>query len=427
MNKGTKLFSTVLLCAALTGPLAGCGGDANGAPQQAEPEQTEQTEEVQTVDTTTQTAPTDDGRLDLQADASILTFAGDKAIASDATDTQQGMETSQSGFGHQEVSVIKQPESWTDISQIGMGRNYISYQDITQPWGTLSYEFQYHNDATVEAEDELEWSQTTPEAFFGSMEDVQQIQTNGHTVYYVRDDAPSVAEKFAFEDMEAMLLGEERDTSNDVRIHAYEQRADKCSFTVAIKCEANEGATIDMTDEQIVEQAFAVVNYVEGDKANAASYLSDVAITSADDTKQLVIKRTNNDLMGFSKHAVAFSQPVQGDELHPSLVTVYDFSNELDEEAFVAQLYDTSMYSAENGYDGAIVGENEDHDIDGITVHARMMSIDMMWDEDITTSYQVCAWMEIDGKLLSVRAEARDNEEISDVLARVVKDRIEVK
>ncbi len=424
MNNTGKLVGAIALSAVLACPLVGCGGSQGNT--QTKTGQSNQTEVSQTANNTSeQTA--DDGRIDVRSTASATaTFNGDKLIASDATTTQLGSESTGKGLGHQEVCVVSQPKSWESIESIAWSRNSLVYTNIEQPWGKLNYTYEYFNEAGVEdLEEDVDesWSQTTPESFFGSMEDVKELEVDGHKIYYVRDDAPSVADRFVYEDFEAQFYGDDRDTSNDVGIHVYEQRGDKCSFVIVIKCKPNEGAKLDTTDEQLVKDAYAVTSFAEAGKANAASYLSDTAITSKSGKQQLVIKREGTDLLSYTPHAVMLSQGT-GEDDDEYLMMSYDFATEADAQTVEQDSANVDDYTEENGFASVEVSDIEEHDIDGLKVRARVVTSVQDWDEDTYTERELRGWVEHDGEILLIQAQMKEDESVADALSRIVAGRL---
>ena len=419
MRQRSAYIPAIALSAVLATPLAGCACSNQQQPQQdGTPQATTQQDEP-----TELTKKIDEGKLDVQAAApSATTFFGDKLIVSDATDTQSGLESNTGDLGTQEMCLIKQPESWTEIESIGWGRNYISYNNIATPWGSVSYSYTYNNEAGV-TEDLGEFSLTTPESFFGSMDDVKELEVNGQKALYVRNDAPSVADRFMFEDLEAAMMGVERDTSQDVGLHIYEQRGDKCSFVVTVTCKVDQADAFGTSDEDLVKEALSVANFTTENAEQAASYLSDVVFTSADGSKQVLVKRNGADLMSYTQHGAILAESDEGAEMN-SLLVEYDFASGKDADAFATSTADTQDMSEDQGFTNVEVSDIVDREVDGYTVHARTVSADIDMIDEVITQRQLRGWIEYDGQLLGVEASMKDGEDMDAAIARVISNRL---
>ncbi len=436
MVRSTRALPILVLSAVLACPLAGygcsqqqpaAGGEnAQQAEQSGQEEQSGQatkTEQANQQPAATQERQ-DDGRIDVKKEApKVATFFGTKLIASDATNTQQGAQSPNTDYGLQEVCVIMQPEYWTQIDSIGWARNSVSYGRIAMPWGKLSYTFEYVNEANVEGLD-AEISQTTPEAYFGNMQDVQTLQTDGRTVYFANDDAPSINGRFTIRDLEAPYYGDGRDTSHDVGIHAYEQRADKCAFTIAIKCQVDEGQQIDETDQELVADALKIVSFGTQEAANAASYESDVAITSADKSQSVVIKRNGSNLEGFAEHVVRIVEAPASEEDWGSYIQ-YDYAFEGDVASYEGISAEVGEYTPDNGYQSVEVSDFADYDLDELKAHARVVTAEQSMGDVVQTVRELRACVEApNNKLLVVTASVREGESEQDALKRAVAGRV---
>lgn len=428
MIRGSKVVSALALSALLVGPMAGCSCSNQQTQseatqqQEATPANTEQP--TQTEAPATQTK--DDGRIDIKSAApNVATYSGDKIIASDATNVQEGMESKQNGFGVQETCVVRQPESWTKVLSIGWGRNYVSYAGVEQPWGKGNYTFEYVNEASVEGVDAAV-SQATPEAYFGSMQDVKELDANGQKAYYVRDDAPSVASKFVNQDLESMHSDGARDASNDVKLHAYVQRGDKCALTVAISCEVDDAGQFGKSDEELVSEALSMLSFNEADVAKASSYESDDTITSADGSKSVVVKRAGTELLSYAEHSLMISVDGTGEDAMPKKAT-YDFSVEADHQALAEMTGDAGSMSEENGYEGVDISGLSDYELGGYPVHARVVSAMLNLGDEYLEQGELRAWVEVDDKVLVVSAETNPGEDTDAAVQRVILDRLEFK
>lgn len=428
MNK-RGILPAITLSVLLAGPLVGCasGEQKDVVANDTEPKQ-EQMEQNATEpvaqDKSESKEKKDDGRIDVKSAApAVATYYGDKLIVSDATSTQEGMETKQDGFGVQEMCVIKQPESWKQISSIGWSRNSISYGNIAEPWGTISYSFEYINEASV-GDLDPEISRTTPESYFGSLDDAKEFESDGHKVVYVRDDAPSLDGRFTYEDLEAAYYGVQRDTSNDVGIHIYEQRGDKCAFTIALTCSVNEGSKVDKTDEELVAEALSVVSFTKENTANAASCESDDTITSWDNTQSVVVKRNGSDLLGYTEHGLAVSEQVTGENAQ-MLRTHYDFSIDTDSASYAELTGNIDELSEDNGFSNASVTDVQDFDVDGLKVHARVASAEVDYGDEVEEMRELRAWVEADGgKILGVQAVMNAGEDVEAAIGRTISGRL---
>lgn len=344
----------------------------------------------------------DDG-IDVKATGSqVATYHGPKYIVSDVTVDQATGDSLTEGLGLQEICVVNQPDSWGQIASIGWDRNSISYTQVATAWGTVSYRYEYVNEAsgvdTTKAS-----SRTTEAAYFEGFGNVEHVQVGDRKVAYVVEEEAGEDLSMGFVDLEAEAAAaaegggeavdvtpEEAAPTAGVMVYAYEQRADKCALLVTVTCQVNQGASFNQTGEEIVREAFAPLEFkAAGDEVDAASFLSDVTISNADSSRQVVIARNGESLLSYTEHmALLLGDSPSAD----SIATVtYDFAPQehADESA-------------------------EAYGVDGFEVFARV-------DE---TSNVLTAWLEVNGSPLRIETSCAPGEDVDSVLARLVEGRI---
>lgn len=297
------LSQKVVACAcaaALSLTFAGCAQQAEQAEQPATQEATE--DQGGRAAVRDESDPAADGRIDVtQTGSQVATFRGSKYIVSDVTVDQQTGEGLTEGLGLQEICVVEQPAEWGDISSIGWDRNSISYTNVAMPWGTASYRYEYVNEASG-VEGTEEFSRASEEAYFAGFDQVEHVDVDGHAVSYMVDDAASGA--MGIEDLEAEGMGVEV-PQRTISAYCFEQRADKCAFLATVTYQVADDSAFDLSAEDVVRDAYAPLRFFEkGGEVDAASYLSDVVITSADGASELTIARNGNVLVSYTEHSV---------------------------------------------------------------------------------------------------------------------------
>lgn len=375
MKNITRNAVSFVCAAALTLCVAGCG----------QPEQTEQGD-AQAPERVTQrdeTDPTADGRIDVTSTGEqVATFHGPKYIVSDVTVDQESGENLTEGLGHQEICVVNQPESWESIESIGWDRNSLSYTNVAMPWGTVSYRYGYINEASG-VEGIEEWSKTSEEGYFEGYDSIQHTQVDDHDIAYVSDD--ETLGVMGIEDLEAMA-GEDASTRS-VSVYTYEQRADKCAFTVSIVCQVNDESTT-LSDEDIIRDAYAPLEFhAKDDQVGAASFVSDLTLTNADGSASIVVARKGDSLISYTDHMVMLLG--ESDSIETMASATYNFAPE-----------------------DAPAEDAEQHEVDGKTVLVQAGEFSMI------------TWVDVDGNWLRIEANNLENEDVDAMLNRVVAGRL---
>ena len=420
MTNATRRLGSTLLALSLAMTLANCS-----QPEAAETTTTDEPEvtEVQTTEVVPREteAPDAGGRIDVtQTGTQLATFEGDKYIVSDATvDQTQG-----EAYGLQEICVIRQPETWNMAESIGWDRNSITYNNIATDWGKMSYRFEYINEAGSETLGAA-WSRSTEEGFFGEGVDVSHTSIAGHDIAYVVNDDAAYEIALGIKDLEAQA--EELSQSHKfVSIHAWESRGEACAFAASITCEVNSDSDDAIDAEQLLSDAYAALEFVEGtsEDVKAASYKSDLTILSADGSKQAVVKRNGATLMSYTRNSVALSKSEEG--VGYTNLTL-DFAPEGGLEAMPETTASTDKYDAAYGYVEVDASDVEQHEVDGLTVNARVITATFdMGEQGQSTSRELRAWCDVDGNALYLETPLQQDEDVESALARALEGRVDI-
>lgn len=337
-----------------------------------------------------QSDPMADGRIDVSTTGvQTATYHGAKYIVSDVTVDQRTGDGLTEGLGLQEICVIDQPAAWEHIGSIGWDRNSISYSKIQTPWGTASYRYEYINEASGAQGDEGR-SRTSEDGYFNGHEGVEHAEVGDHSVAYVFEDLASMDSSMGIPDLEAMGEGEEGGaTYREVAVYTFEQRDDKCAFTVTVTCQVTDEDAFDLTAEDIVREVYEPLTFEpKGATVDAASFVSDVTLTNADGSEELVLRREGDSLMNYAEHSVMLLAESQGVDVLAS--ATYDFAPE-----------------------GSAPEDAEQYDIDGRNV---MVEVERQL---------LVAWTDVNGSPLRIEANMFDGEDVEATLERVAAGRIE--
>lgn len=332
--------------------------------------------------------PAADGRIDVTSTGEqVATFRGDKYIVSDGTVDQATGEAAADGLGLQEICVVHQPAEWQQIGSIGWGRNLITYERVAMPWGTVSFGYEYHNEASPASAGAR--SNTSEEEYFNGAQGVEHTQANGHDVAYLVDEqeggtpvAPGIR------DLEAQAAGD-GSSQRYVTVYAYEQRAEDCALATRISCEVTDPAAYDLSAAQLVEQAYAPLEFLGKDAGDvaAASYLADVTIASEDGQRQVVLRRDGADLVSYTEHG-ALLATLEG-------ATSFEFASP-DEAA-----------------------EAQEVEVDGRTWSAHVAEA-----ADEFGQTQLRAWTDLGGSSLRVVGAVLEGEDVTAATQRLVGGRV---
>lgn len=392
MQKRLQGASAFVCAALLSLSIVGCGQQGSSSSSSAATDSARPDVE-QSVHNNTD--PTANGRIDATSTGvQVATYRGAKYIVSDATADQ-----TTDDMGLQEICVIRQPESWEQIKSIGWDRNSISYAGIAMPWGEMSCRYEYVNEVGA-AEGMEEYSRTNEESYFSGLDNIQHTELGDHAVAYAYNEQSDDYVTAGIVDLEAQAMGEQGGTTGrTVMVNAYEQREDKCSFLVTVTClVTDESAKLD--GEQLLRDAYAPLEFASKDaQVDAASFLADVTISNAENSKNAIIKRDGKYLISYTEHAVTLLESEGGEAL--MLTAAYDFAPQ------TTQPEDAQAY-----------------EVDGKTVYAtEPVRSNEGIEEDILES-SVEAWVDLDGNTMYVRADLNDGETVEDALRRVVDGRI---
>lgn len=329
-----------------------------------------------------QSDPTADGRIDVTTTGTqTATYHGAKYIVSDVTVDQQTGDALTDGLGLQEICVVNQPAAWENIGSIGWDRNSISYSKIETPWGTVSYRYEYLNEAGgVETS-----SRTSEDGFFKGHEGVEHMEVGDHAVSFVYEDLTSTDLAMGIPDLEATAEGA---SGREVSVYAFEQRGDKCAFTVTVTCEVTEEETFDLAGDDIVRAAYAPLTFEpKGATVNAASFLSDITLTNSDGGTELVLRRVGDSLVSYTEHSAILLGESQTSGALAS--ATYDFAPEGSAPEY-AEKYEAG-----------------DRDV-MVVVEGQLL----------------IAWTDVNGSPLRIEANILDGEDVKATLDRVVTGRI---
>lgn len=336
-----------------------------------------------------QSDPTADGRIDVSTTgAQTATYHGAKYIVSDVTVDQRTSDGSLEGLGLQEICVVNQPASWERIGSIGWDRNSISYSKIEMPWGTLSCRYEYLNEASGAQSNEA-GSRTSEDGYFNGHEGVEHTKVGDHNVAYVFEDLASMESGMSIPDLEAMGEGEEGGASyREVAVYAFEQRDDKCAFTITVTCQVTDEDAFDLTAEDIVREVYEPLTFEpKGATVEAASFVSDVTLTNSDGSKELVLRREGDSLMSYTEHSAMLLGESQGSDALAS--ATYDYAPE-----------------------GSAPEDAEEYVVD---------NRDAMVEAE---GQLLVVWTDVNGSPLRIEANMFDGEDVQATLERVVAGRI---
>lgn len=396
MNIKSKIVKAqVLICAtALAVTAVGCSAPDNTSKQAEQASASGQPVSAPTAHD--QTDPKADGRIDVTSTGEqTATFRGPKYIVSDATISQGTGEGLNEGLGLQEICVVNQPEAWQEIDSLGWDRNSISYTGITMPWGKASYRYEYANEASA-VEGVQEWSRTDVNAYFAGLGDVKEIEVNGHKISYLFDEAAANA---GLEDLEAEAMGIEQTPGRSVSVYTFEQRGDKCSFLTNVNCTIQDESTT-LDPETIIKDVYAPLTFANKDeKINAASYLSDVEITSANNDHKIVLARKKDALASYSQHSVTMMGDSQSDFF--SAISTYDYAPQ-----------------------AAAPEDAEEHTLGDRTFRVVITETPWSYGEESGADYKMEAWTDVEGETLRIEAAKGAEEDVETVLQRVMDGRI---
>ena len=394
-SRSTLARVQALICAtALAVTAVGCSAPDNTSKQAEQASSSAQP--LQTPTAHDQADPKADGRIDVTTTGNqVATFRGATYIVSDATISQNTGDGLTEGLGLQEICVVNQPEEWQEIDSLGWDRNSISYTGISMPWGKASYRYEYANEASA-VEGTQEWSRTDVSVYFAGLGDVKETEVNGHKISYLFDEAAANA---GMEDLEAQAMGVESAPGRSVSVYTFEQRGDKCSFLTNVNCSIqDESATLD--PEQIIKDVYAPLSFVGKDeKVDAASYLSDVEITSANNDHTVVLARKGDALASYSQHSVTMMGDSKSDFF--SALTTYDYA---------------PQSAAPEGA--------EEHTLGDRTFRVAVTENQWTYGEESGADYKLEAWTDVEGEPLRIEAAKGAEEDVETVLQRVVDGRI---
>lgn len=394
-NKLTCVKS-VACTAALALCIAGCGQPANKAEDSASSQN--QSESIERIETARDaTDPKADGRIDVTTKGSdVATFNGAKYIVSDATASQSTGDKVTEGLGLQEICVVKQPESWKPES-IAWDRNSIAYAKMPASWGDASYRYEYINEASG-VEGVEQWSQTSVDKYFAGQSNIKEAEISGHKISYIVDEADEGPD-LSMVDPDATETGVSPTSGKTISVYAYEQRDEKCAFVCSVTCNLVDDA--EKPDaEQLLKDAYAPLEFAQkDDEVDAASYMSDVTITSADAQSSLVLARKGDALAAYKEHSVTLVGNSETDEF--AAVTTYDYAP-ADEAPSDAQ--------------ELTVGD--------LMVRAQKNEKTWEFEGESGADYTLVAWTEVGGSPLRVEAAIGGEEDMASALERVLGDRI---
>lgn len=405
IRKNAGVFACVVALALL---VAGCGGADKSADETSSPD-TQQTQSVVQDDAPQQADQTDvqevpEGSIDVATTGSqVATFRGPKYIVSDATVDQLSGGRVPDELGHQEMCVVNQPEAWEEIDSIAWDRNSISFTQVAMAWGKATYRYEYINEAGA-SETTEEWSRTTEDKYFADVQNVQHADVGGHALAYVYDDQGDAGVASGeMVDLEAQAMGIPTTSSGrTVSVRCYEQRADKCALIVTVTCAVNDGAPFDLTGEQILQDAYAPLEFLDkGAQTDAASFVSDVAISNAEGDKSIVIARNDDDLVSYTQYVAV----LLGDDHSEGTVDMVSYNFAPTEE---------------------LDGDVEEYQVGDYTVLASVIQNSWEFGEETVTDRLLDASVEIDGSQLQIEATIASDEDVEAALERLLTDRITV-
>ena len=391
--------ASLALAGALALSLGSCAKPASSSSATSQSSASSQGSDQSSVAERTEKTANDGGNIDATSTGSkVATFFGPKYIVSDAT-VNQSVDQSGEDLGHQEICVVDQPQSWERIASIGWDRNSITFMQVERPWGSAVYRYEYLNEAGANAETAAR-GRTTEEAFFAGAGEVSHTEVNGHEIAYVYLGQSVVGPGGeGMVDLEAEAAGVNVAASGrTAMVYAYEQRADKCSFVVTATCMVANGADTPSA-EQILQDVYAPIGFVDKDaRVEAASYLSDVSISNADSTANVVIARDGDSLVSYTEHSVVLLGAIDTGSTAPTVT--YDFELAGEQEGM------------------------EEFEVGGHRVRAAVSESKWEFETETVVERTLNAYVDLDGATLHVSATLAEGEEVPAALERLVGSRL---
>lgn len=412
MTRFSSWPTRILLAVALSTSLAACNTAQSQNTTSTEENSTTSTSEVAQSTQTTSTTP------DVASSSThTATFDGPKYI----TNTPMGGQATDEASVSDETCVIQPSDFLSQAESIGWDRSSITYNHIPKEWGTLTCRYEYITQST--SAPGTDRTRTTESGYFGENLPVEHTQVGDHNISYVMENSSEELVAIGIVDLEAQAQGN-KSSGAYIMLNAWEQRGDGCAFAVSISCETREDAQVDVSAEGLIAEAYEPLEFLEGNtpaEGTAASCESDVSLTSADESHDVVIHRTQDVLVNLSKHKVVLADPASG--LGSSTLS-FDFAPEGGLDAMVERSADTSTYSSELGYTEVGASEVEDIQAEGRVWHARVVSKTISSELDTRTERELRAWTDVDGNALYVVAGMAEQEDAATALTRVLSGRI---
>ncbi len=413
METMAKSAGCFFLACALTMTLGACGG--NNEAKQDEPVMDTPAPQVAVRD---EAVPDAGGRIDAtKTGVQVATFDGPKYIVSDAT-----VDQSQEGnYGLQEICVVRPPESWSTAETIGWDRNSIAYGRIPTDWGFVSYRYEYINEAGTDSV-QADWSRVSEDGFFGGAPNVEHTNVGDHQVAYILND--EAAGEVAPGIVDAGVAEEQASLGKIVTLFGLESRAEDCAFAISMSCELSKDAQVELSAEQLLGDAYAVLEFLGRDaQVDAASFESDVTISNAQGTHRVVVHRNEAALLSYTPHSVVMGN--FGDPSAPGTLT-FDYAPEGGLEGAARKAQSTDMFNPDFGYTNIEVSNVEQHDVAGRTFNACVVSANMdMGERGSEAMRELRAWCDVEGDALFVETTIAENEGVEDALTRILSDRLE--
>lgn len=433
MRRTVRFFTHSLVTTTFAVTLAACGAPAqSNAPEQTNAASSSEDTSASSNEPALKPAPANQA-----ASVPVATFEGAKYIASSPnTEASDGMEVVN------ELCVVRPPESWNTAQSISWSPSSIGYEKIATDWGTISYRFEYINEAGSEIAG-TELSRTTETGYFGEGLATEHTQIGDHNIAYALSNTDEEQIAFGIIDLESKAADDEdSDQSNRyVTLNAWESRGENCAFTTFINCEVNADAADDLSGEQLLADAYAPLEFIAANVADnaknaeattdatnaeattdAAPYYADVTLTSADDAQSVVVHRNGADLTSYGRHNALLMTESGGLTL--------DFAPEGGLNNMPDATASTSNYRSEHGYTAVDVSDIEEHEVDGRTYHARVLTAFIatgnaeQGNAEQEPMRELRAWCDIDGNALYIKAIMRADEDASASLNRLLSGRI---
>lgn len=418
MKNTPQWLARALIVTALGASLTACGTAQNATTSSQEEVSSAASPATQSTSAAGTPKPSEGA---VQA-TNVATFDGPKYITNAFASGQAPSEASVVP----EACTINTSDTLAHAESIAWGPASITYNRVAKDWGNVTYRYEYLTKTGTEPA-EAAPDRTTETGYFGQGRAVEHAQIGEHGVSFAMENSSDELVAIGIVDLEAKANNSNK-AGSFIMLNAWEPRSEGCAFAVSISCEVNEGADANLTAEELLTDAYAPLTFEQTaapSQPGVASSESDVTITSADDSRSVVVHRKGDTLVSYGRHKVILANP-QASSANSTLTVDYAPEGGLD--AMDSLSADTSMYNTELGFAEVGVSNKEDAQVEGRAWHARTVTTTIAVAEgDAKTEHELRAWTEVDGNALYVITGMDDGEDVATALLRTLTGRLDLR